>query len=374
MKDIFLKCLYCKEVRTKMKVYKLFQNGFISLKTLIGESNLENFLFRKGNFYRIEEINDNYKDYLKISEINNICETHKNQYISFCEECKINLCDICEKKHKNHKIQVLISYKLCYDELEEIKNIIQFLKVYNEKINDLIINKNIAEPLKNEVYYIMNIDSTKIPKNDWEKYPIIEKIKDFPLLFHKFYLYIKNNENFDNSNKSISKNESSIEEIFNRIENDINDWEKFTDSTLSNFEIYSDDINSIINIAEWLLNIYEFNKNKLNYQMCFNLKNIQNSLYYEKDYLSKDDFEFYNLIINKYINDPQIIKNYECVKEYFSKDLLDLNLEAKDLTPIFSTLSNTSLLLNIPIQQIKMFNWIYNENLCNSMIYNIKLN
>ena len=35
--------------------------------------------------------------------------------------------------------------------------------------------------------------------------------------------------------------------------------------------------------------------------MCFNLKNIQNSLYYEKDYLSKDDFEFYNLIINKYI-------------------------------------------------------------------------
>ena len=107
--------------------------------------------------------------------------------------------------------------------------------------------------------------------------------------------------------------------------------------------------------------------------MCFNLKNILNSLYYVKDNL-KDDFEFYHLIINKYIFDPQIIKNYECVKEYFSKDLLDLNLEAKDLTPIFSTLSNTSLLLNIPIQQIKMFNWIYNENLCNSMIYNIKLN
>ena len=61
-----------------MKVYKLFQNGFISLKTLIGESNLENFLFRKGNFYRIEEINDNYKDYLKIIEIDNFCETHKS--------------------------------------------------------------------------------------------------------------------------------------------------------------------------------------------------------------------------------------------------------------------------------------------------------
>ena len=108
--------------------------------------------------------------------------------------------------------------------------------------------------------------------------------------------------------------------------------------------------------------------------MCFNLKNIQNSLYYVKDYLSKDDFEFYNLIINKYINDPQIIKNYDCVTENFSQDLLNFNLKKKVLIPIVSNISNTSKILNIPGRQIKMFNWIYNEDLCNLMIYNIKLN
>ncbi len=289
----FLKCLYCKEVKTKLKIYKFFQNGFISLKLLTGESNIEKVLFQKGNFYRYDEIKDNYKDYLKINEIDNYCETHKKQYSSFCEDCKINLCNICKKKHENHNFQLLISYKLCREELEEMYNIIQFLKIYNKKINDLIINKNIAEIVKNEVYYIINIDSRKVPISYWEKYPIIEKIKDFPVLFHKFYLDIINNETLENSNKSDCKNDSLIEEKIEKIEKDINEWETFIDSTISHFEIYNNDITSIINIAEWLLNCYEFNKTKLNYQMFFNLKNILNSLYYVKDNL-KDDFEFYN--------------------------------------------------------------------------------
>ena len=146
------------------------------------------------------------------------------------------------------------------------------------------------------------------------------------------------------------------------------------EKTKSDFEIYYNDINNIINIAEGLLDIYELNKNKLNYQICFNLKSIGNSLYYINDYLLEDDFEYYNLIINKYIYDPQIIKNYEFVNENFSKELLNLNLQEKKLIPIVSNLNNTSKLLNIPMRQLKIFNWIYKDGLCNLMIYNINLN
>lgn len=370
----YLKCLYCNDVRTKIKMNVFYYRCFISLKQLIGEINIENILFKKGNFYQYNEIKDDYNNYLKINQIDNYCDIHKKEYFSFCEDCEINLCSICVKNHLHHKIKDLISYKLCEDELDEIKNIIEFLKLYNKNINYLIINKNLSEKLQNKVFTIMNIDYHKIPKSIWEKYPIIEKIKDFPILFHKFYLDIKKYENFDNLNQSFFENDNLIQETIDRIEIDMNDWETYMEKTKSDFEIYYNDINNIINIAEGLLDIYELNKNKLNYQICFNLKSIGNSLYYINDYLLEDDFEYYNLIINKYIYDPQIIKNYEFVSENFSKELLNLNLQEKKLIPIVSNLNNTSKLLNIPMRQLKIFNWIYKDGLCNLMIYNINLN
>ena len=72
----------------------------------------------------------------------------------------------------------------------------------------------------------MNIDYHKIPKSIWEKYPIIEKIKDFPILFHKFYLDIKKYENFDNLNQSFFENDNLIQETIDRIEIDMNDYGK----------------------------------------------------------------------------------------------------------------------------------------------------
>jgi DNA-directed RNA polymerase subunit F len=61
-----------------------------------------------------------------------ICQIHNSKYISYCNSCKVNLCNKCEFDHSDHKIE-------------------EYKKIINEnRINEFISDINTGNVLLNE--------------------------------------------------------------------------------------------------------------------------------------------------------------------------------------------------------------------------------
>jgi len=89
------------------------------------------------------------------------CNIHGKEYISYCIDWKLNLCEKCEREHKKHKI---IIYKKIINKIkkEEIKKDlnenIKGIEEYKEEINILNeIYNNIMKDYKNDLNAYINI-------------------------------------------------------------------------------------------------------------------------------------------------------------------------------------------------------------------------
>ena len=84
----------------------------------------------------IKEYLKKMKKYNNIKLNDDICEKHKKEYISYCFDCNIHLCQDClkTKKHNYHYIINIIGILPEDEKLKKIGNIIQNNK---KKINDL---------------------------------------------------------------------------------------------------------------------------------------------------------------------------------------------------------------------------------------------
>ena len=66
---------------------------------------------------------------------------HNDNYTHYCNDCKINICIICEKEHKNHNKISLIDILPDENKLEENKNNLRnIINKFKEDIKE-IINK-----------------------------------------------------------------------------------------------------------------------------------------------------------------------------------------------------------------------------------------
>ena len=74
-----------------------------------------------------------------------ICLKHNKNYISYCYNCKMNLCDECENEvdHVNHKIVLYKAIKPGKKRIEELEN--DKIKINNYKRELLILNKYFKE-------------------------------------------------------------------------------------------------------------------------------------------------------------------------------------------------------------------------------------
>ena len=75
----------------------------------------------------------------------NVCVDHNDIFVSYCSNCNKNLCQRCEKIHSGHKIILYKEIKPNKNKIEEIKAIINELK--------LKMNKNYKK-LQNIKYWI----------------------------------------------------------------------------------------------------------------------------------------------------------------------------------------------------------------------------
>ena len=86
-----------------------------------------------------------------------ICTTHNSSFTNWCEDCKINICDLCLGNHKNHKLTKLSSLLIDQNDinildkivvkfgekLQQKKKIVEEKKIFKQKEeNEFFVNFN----------------------------------------------------------------------------------------------------------------------------------------------------------------------------------------------------------------------------------------
>ena len=148
-----------------------------------------------------------------------ICEEHGESYISYCNQCKKNLCFACEEKHNNHNItdfkslrknKIYLEKELNkYKEYIDIsKNIVdKEIKNYIEKWNKVINNYEIIYQIKKDIFSTMNQSLRNLQKLINQELIIKQFEKDFLSIINA---------------KNINERYNNILEIYLRMEKKIN--------------------------------------------------------------------------------------------------------------------------------------------------------
>ena len=185
---------------------------------------------------------------------NYICEIHNDFYISYCQECKSNLCLTCYSDHNNNHNK--IDYKLI------IPN--------KKKINEEIIE------LRKKIDKIKNFITDIIEK--------LNKIMEKMDIFYQINYDILNNNKFQNKNYQILQN---INEISNNIE-------------MSNIDKIINEENIGNKISE-LLKVYDKMVNKEENHDIIHKKNSP------KNKIHKNEKKDFSKPIKEYFNFPPLI-------------------------------------------------------------------
>ena len=78
---------------------------------------------------------------------------HDKEYIRYCNNCKLNICILCSKDHKNHSI---INYEDMIlneeDNKKEINKLKEYINKLNNNINDII---EILNKVKDNIIYFI---------------------------------------------------------------------------------------------------------------------------------------------------------------------------------------------------------------------------
>ena len=144
-----IKCINCNSIKV---VLKLDEFKYIVIN--------ECFNCYKRIHLFIDDCFDNYKSFINLNENKNynkeqnLCLKHNKQFISFCFNCKINLCDECllshsESIHFIQKINEIIS-KDDIEQNEKYKKSIIYLK---EEINKKLKSYTNKEKASDDFYY-----------------------------------------------------------------------------------------------------------------------------------------------------------------------------------------------------------------------------
>ena len=67
-----------------------------------------------------------------------ICNIHSKDYNAYCDNCKKNICKLCLKEHKNHKIILFSEIGLSEKEIKQFDNIIKETEINMNKLTQII--------------------------------------------------------------------------------------------------------------------------------------------------------------------------------------------------------------------------------------------
>ena len=246
-------------------------------------------------------------------KINYLCCKHNEILTNYCNNCKKNLCIMCDKEHFGHEIfslgKMMINKNEFNLKLEELK---KSIKLFNDNINEIIeILNKVKENL--DIYY--NLEECLI--NNFNK-----DERNFEILYN-LNEFIYCNQNIINDINNIN-NEKSLENKFNYIlgmSNKINKKEN--------------KINLVLNIK----------KEDINKDIYF-LDNTDNKVFINEKDKEEHHHDFMKELnesnVELYINNEKYKyqKYFTPTKEGIYEILLKFNINIKDCSFMFYNCSN----------------------------------
>ena len=150
----------------------------------------------------------------KFKDYSCCCNKGLKKYSNYCIDCKKNICVLCNKAHKEHKVKKFSElFKLSKEEKKEFKNKIDEQKLKIEKVKNIIDTwlkrtKRILDIYKKklELYWELNtimLNKYDISKNYYEEIKNIEYIRDD--FDNHFLELLKSENNFTKQNDIILK-------------------------------------------------------------------------------------------------------------------------------------------------------------------------
>ena len=293
------KCLYnCSECSSNIEIISLNENkiNFICKNNHNVELDIKEYL-RKMKHYNEVKLNDDK------------CDKHKKEYLSYCFDCNIHLCQDCLKT-KVHSYHYKINIIEVLPEDEKVKKIANIIENIEKKINDLKKTKVEKETKLN------NILSNNIQK--------IEEI----INNNKINNIEKEKEELESNNKQYQSEitnlkeeyEKKIKKIKLKYKNNINNIRnKYKIINNRNDNIYKNKIKELNHKIELILNEYKYDEKieqKIKYKEIIEIiyntyinykKNYYNSLNINNIY----DYKMKNQIINKKNNNKEIKEKLE---------------------------------------------------------------
>ena len=369
LKEIYYNCTEC--------------NALIEILSIDEKENTIEFLCSNQHkkLMPIKEFLDKMMDNDKVDINKDICQIHKNQYMSFCFDCKKHLCKDCLKArdHIYHNKNNIIEIQPIKTELEIIKKIVKY---YDDKLEKLknkkfLIKKRLNSFLDKCKTDIDNILQKEINSSETKKKLELEnnKIKfssDIKKIREKYEREIKNLKEIFNKNEIIIDNKYQIKK------------EKLELYYKYKFLLYQNKCDDILRKVSFDKNIENLTNLKRLNELVYNTYNLYNNNYYNSKNINNIIISLHqnNIHFKSFIQNESSETDYEIIlkslfknvkKEVTQRNINDENFDSNQYFSQLEDFEKQKLLLERKLNE-KIIEFKKKENDYQSKIAKLKNN
>ena len=369
LKEIYYNCTEC--------------NALIEILSIDEKENTIEFICSNQHkkLMPIKEFLDKMMDNDNVNINKDICQIHKNQYMSFCFDCKKHLCKDCLKTrdHIYHNKNNIIEIQPIKTELKIIKKIVKY---YDDKLEKLknkkfLIKKRLNSFLDKCKTNIDNILQKEINSSETKKKLELEnnKIKfssDIKKIREKYEREIKNLKELFNKNEIIIDNKYQIKK------------EKLELYYKYKFLLYQNKCDDILRKVSFDKNIENLTNLKRLNELVYNTYNLYNNNYYNSKNINNIIISLHqnNIHFKSFIQNESSETDYEIIlkslfknvkKEATQRNINDENFDSNQYFSQLEDFEKQKLLLERKLNE-KIIEFKKKENDYQSQIAKLKNN
>ena len=369
LKEIYYNCTEC--------------NSLIEILSIDEKENTIEFICSNQHkkLMPIKEFLDKMMDNDKVDINKDICQIHKNKYMSFCFDCKKHLCKDCLKTrdHIYHNKNNIIEIQPIKTELEIIKKIVKY---YDDKLEKLknkkfLIKKRLNSFLDKCKTDIDNILQKEINSSETKKKLELENNK------------IKFSSDIKKIREKYEKEIKNLKELFNKNEIKIDNKYQIKKEKLElyykyKFLLYQNKCDDILRKVSFDKNIENLTNLKRLNELVYNTYNLYNNNYYNSKNINNIIISLHqnNIHFKSFIQNESSETDYEIIlkslfknvkKEVTQRNINDENFDPNQYFSQLEDFEKQKLLLERKLNE-KIIEFKKKENDYQSQIAKLKNN
>ena len=369
LKEIYYNCTEC--------------NALIEILSIDEKENTIEFLCSNQHkkLMPIKEFLDKMMDNDNVDINKDICQIHKNQYMSFCFDCKKHLCKDCLKTrdHMCHNKNNIIEIQPIKTELEIIKKIVKYYDNKLEKLKNkkFLIKKRLNSFLDKCKTDIDNILQKEINSSETKKKLELENNK------------IKFSSDIKNIREKYESEIKNLKELFNKNEIKIDNKYQIKKEKLElyykyKFLLYQNKCDDILRKVSFDKNIENLTNLKRLNELVYNTYNLYNNNYYNSKNINNIIISLHqnNIHFKSFIQNESSETDYEIIlkslfknvkKEVTQRNINDENFDSNQYFSQLEDFEKQKLLLERKLNE-KIIEFKKKENDYQSQIAKLKNN